>query len=150
MHIFEYLGEEKPMEKWDYDRVYEVIQERLKELHLMGIAHNDVRLGNIHVSISGRISLIDFGLSTCPSTEKLKQDDLIALDHIFSKTAEENNQATQNYNDDQIVSMHSVDDSFSVRQCNDANNSYDETVFDRMSEHYRETESTKEDTTFKR
>ncbi|CUM48469.1 uncharacterized protein AC631_01088 [Debaryomyces fabryi] len=150
MHIFEYLGEEKPMEKWDYDRVYEVIQERLKELHLMGIAHNDVRLGNIHVSISGRISLIDFGLSTCPSTEKLKQDDLIALDHIFSKTAEENNQATQNYNDDQIVSMHSVDDSFSVRQCNDANNSYDETVFDRMSEHSRETESTKEDTTFKR
>lgn len=74
--------------------MYEVIKQRLKELHLLGIAHNDVKLGNIHVSISGKISLIDFGLSVCPSSEDFKQDDFIALDHIFRTTAQEN---TSNY-----------------------------------------------------
>lgn len=71
IHIFEYLGEEKPMDAWDYNKVYEVIKQRLKELHLLGISHNDVRLANIHVSLSGKISLIDFGLSVCPSSEEL-------------------------------------------------------------------------------
>ena len=150
MHMFEYLGEEKPMDEWDYDEVYEVIKERLKDLHMLGIAHNDVRLGNIHVSISGRISLIDFGLSVFPSSEELKQDDFISLDHIFRKTTEENNQTTQNDEDDQILSMHGTNVNNSGSQCNDYNNSYDEIVFDRMSQQSQETEWTKEDITSKR
>ena len=70
MHIFEYLGKEIPKEKWDEKKVYEVIRLRLKELHLLRISHNDVRRSNIHVSESGKITLIDFGLSDCSNNEE--------------------------------------------------------------------------------
>ena len=65
MHIFEYLGKEMQEENWDKKKVHRIIKSRLEELHLLGISHNDVRLANIHVSVSGKISLIDFGLSDC-------------------------------------------------------------------------------------
>lgn len=78
------------------------------------------------------------------------QEDFTALDHIFRKTAEENNQTTQNDEDDQILSMHGTNVNNSGSQCNDYNNSYDEIVFDRMSQQSQETEWTKEDITSKR
>ncbi|CUM52899.1 unnamed protein product [Debaryomyces tyrocola] len=83
MHIFEYLGKEIPREKWDEKKIYKVIRLRLKELHLLRISHNDIRRSNIHVSESGKITLIDFGLSKFPCSEAGKQDDLESLDSIF-------------------------------------------------------------------
>ncbi|CUM57502.1 unnamed protein product [Debaryomyces tyrocola] len=83
MHIFEYLGKEVPEEKWNKKEVYRVIKSRLKELHLIGISHNDIRLANIHVSVSGKISLIDFGLSDCTSNEEHKKNDFETLDYIL-------------------------------------------------------------------
>lgn len=83
MHIFEYLGKEVPEEKWNNKEVYEVIKSRLEELHLIGISHNDIRLANIHVSVSGKISLIDFGLSDCTNNEEHKKNDFETLDYIL-------------------------------------------------------------------
>ncbi|CUM49401.1 unnamed protein product, partial [Debaryomyces fabryi] len=83
MHIFEYLGKEVPEEKWNKKEVCRVLKSRLKELHLIGISHNDVRPANIHVSVSGKISLIDFGLSDGTNNEEHKKNDLDSLDYIL-------------------------------------------------------------------
>ena len=83
MHIFEDLGEEVPMSEWDYDKVYDVIKLRLEELHLFGVSHNDIRSANIHVSVSGKTSLIDFGHSDCTNNEERKRNDFKSLHHIF-------------------------------------------------------------------
>ena len=83
MHIFEYLGKEVPEEKWNNKEVYKVIKSRLEELHLIGISHNDIRLANIHVSVSGKISLIDFGLSDYTNNEEHKKNDFETLEHIL-------------------------------------------------------------------
>ena len=83
MHIFEYLGKEVPEEKWNNKEVYKVIKSRLEELHLIGISHNDIRPANIHVSVSGKISLIDFGLSDCTNNEEHKKNDFETLDYIL-------------------------------------------------------------------
>ena len=83
MHIFEYLGKEIPREQWDEKKVYEVIRLRLEELHLLRISHNDILRSNIHVSDSGKVTLIDFGLSKFPCSEASKQDDLESLNNIF-------------------------------------------------------------------
>ena len=48
IHIFEDLGEEMPYSEWDKSNVHKVVKERLAELHLLGISHNDIRLDNIH------------------------------------------------------------------------------------------------------
>ncbi|CAR65727.1 DEHA2D19404p [Debaryomyces hansenii CBS767] len=83
MHIFEYLGKEVPEEKWNNKEVYKVIKSRLEELHSIGISHNDVRLANIHVSVSGKISLIDFGLSDYTNNEEHKKNDFETLEYIL-------------------------------------------------------------------
>lgn len=83
MHIFEYLEKEIAEEQWDERKVYEIIRLRFKELHLLRISHNDIRRSNTHVSESGKITLIDFGLSKFPCNEASKQDDLESLDNIF-------------------------------------------------------------------
>lgn len=83
MHIFEYLGKEIPMKEWDKHKVHKIIKSRLEELHLLGISHNDVRLANIHVSVSGKVSLIDFGLSDCTNNGEHKKNDLENLDFIL-------------------------------------------------------------------
>ena len=86
MHIFEDLGEEILFTEWDKFRVHKVVKERLVELHLLGISHNDIRLDNIHVSVSGRITLIDFGLAVHPSSEERKRRDFETLDELFQVT----------------------------------------------------------------
>ena len=92
MHIFEYLGKEVPEEKWNNKEVYKVIKSRLEELHLIGISHNDIRLANIHVSVSGKISLIDFGLSDYTNNEEHKKNDFETLDYILRA-----NDSNENY-----------------------------------------------------
>ena len=87
MHIFEDLGEEIPSTEWDKFRVHKVVKERLAEIHLLGISHNDIRLDNIHVSILGRITLIDFGLADYPSSEERKKRDFEALDELLPITS---------------------------------------------------------------
>lgn len=69
IYMFEDVVEEKPIDEWDRNKVYIGIKQRLKELHLMGIAHKYV--ANIHVSVSGKISLIDFGLPVCTGSGEL-------------------------------------------------------------------------------
>ena len=86
MHIFEDLGEEIPSTEWDKFGVHKVVKERLEEIHLLGISHNDIRLDNIHVSISGRVTLIDFGLAFYPSSEEQKKRDFEALDELVPIT----------------------------------------------------------------
>lgn len=83
MHIFEYLGEEVPFDQWDKYKVYQIIKSRIKELHSLGISHNDIRVPNIHVSFSGKVSLIDFGLSDIENNQERKKRDLENLDEIF-------------------------------------------------------------------
>ena len=83
MHMFEYIGKEKPIDEWD-EKVYYSIKSRLEEIHLMGISHNDMRSDNIHVSVMGKITLIDFGLAIYPCSEEDKRCDIEALDRLFS------------------------------------------------------------------
>ncbi|CUM48166.1 unnamed protein product [Debaryomyces fabryi] len=82
MHIFECLGKEVPKEKWNNKTVYRVIKSRLKELHLIGISHNDVRLANIYVSVSGKISLIEVVYIESLQCEKKTVYDF-ELTHLF-------------------------------------------------------------------
>lgn len=86
MHIFEDLGEEIPSTEWNKCKVHEVVMERLAEIHLLGISHNDIRLDNIQVSISGRVTLIDFGFAFYPSSEEQKKRDFEALDELVPIT----------------------------------------------------------------
>lgn len=60
-----------------------MIKDRIKELHSLGISHNHIRIPNIHVSESGKVSLIDFGLSDASNNESCKVRDLQLLDKIF-------------------------------------------------------------------
>ncbi|KAK6453651.1 uncharacterized protein RJT20DRAFT_146719 [Scheffersomyces xylosifermentans] len=89
--ILEYLGEELPEKGWDRHQVRRVIRSRLKELHSLGISHNDIRIPNIHVSRSGKISLIDFGLSDRSNDESHKERDFEILDRILGFEGDSDN-----------------------------------------------------------
>jgi len=143
MHIFEYLGREIPKEKWDKKKVHTIIKSRLEELHLLGISHNDVRLENIHVSESGKISLIDFGLSDCSNNEKRKKNDFENLDHILGihGPSENDSQESQEM-------FHDEADKYGKYE-SDRNSSYEE-VFDETSTKSFDTRTTKEDTITKK
>ncbi|CUM56002.1 unnamed protein product [Debaryomyces tyrocola] len=126
MHIFEDLGEEMPSTEWDKCRVHKVVKERLAELHLLGISHNDIRLDNIHVSISGRITLIDFGLAVYPSSEGRKKRDFEALDELVPITG---------YGisgEDKIRDVVLAKNENNESRLNDLANSSDEMVFDEL------------------
>lgn len=69
---------------------------RLEELHLLGISHNDVRLASIHVSISGKISLIDFGLADCANNEERKKNDFKSLLSVFGKRGQDGKYGSDN------------------------------------------------------
>lgn len=75
--------EKIPMEEWDMDNIYQVIRVRLQELHLSRISYSDVRLANIHASVSVKLSLIDFGISDCTNNEERKKNDFEFLDRIL-------------------------------------------------------------------
>ncbi|CUM53663.1 unnamed protein product [Debaryomyces tyrocola] len=83
MHILESPGPGMLEEKWDKKEVHRIVKLRLEELHLLGISHNDIRLCNIHVSESGKISLINFELSDSSDNEKHKKRDFECLDDIL-------------------------------------------------------------------
>lgn len=51
--------------------------------HLLRILHNNVRLPKIHVSVTGKISLIDFGVIDYTNNENREKNDSEALDHIL-------------------------------------------------------------------
>lgn len=84
MHMFEYLGERKPIGDWDHDKVYHSVRARLQEIHQLRISHNDIRIDNIHVSLTGRTTLIDFGLAIYPCNEENKTQDVESLNRLFS------------------------------------------------------------------
>lgn len=75
--------EKIPMQEWDMDNIYQVIRVRLQELHLLRISYSDVRLANIHASVSVKLSLIDFGISDCTNNEERKKNDFEFLDRIL-------------------------------------------------------------------
>jgi tRNA A-37 threonylcarbamoyl transferase component Bud32 len=134
MHIFEYLGKEVPEEKWNNKKVYRVIKARLEELHLLGISHNDVRPANIHVSVSGKISLIDFGLSDCTNNEEHKENDFETLNSIL----EVHNSSENDFQESQEI--HDESDKYGKYE-SDRNSSYEE-VFDGMSAQSLDTSTT--------
>ncbi|CUM63839.1 uncharacterized protein PRCAT00001424001 [Priceomyces carsonii] len=103
MHIFEDLGEELPMSKWEYNKVHETIKLRLEEIHLLGICHDDVRAAIIHVSVTGKVSLIDFGLSIYPCSEEDKKFDFKVLDDIFRVYSHGNQEEEHGNRGDAII-----------------------------------------------
>ncbi|CUM56121.1 unnamed protein product [Debaryomyces tyrocola] len=108
MHMFEYLGKETPIDEWD-EKVYFGIKSRLGEIHLMEISHNDIRSDNIHVSATGKITLIDFGLAIYPCSEENKSCDIEALDRLFSDYSNDNqsqNSPDNDYWNDDANSTH--------------------------------------------
>ncbi|CUM57513.1 unnamed protein product [Debaryomyces tyrocola] len=131
MHIFEYLGREVPEEKWDNRKVRTIIKSRLEELHLLGISHNDVRPANIHVSVSGKISLIDFGLSDCTNNEEHKRNDLETLDSILGVYGcnENDPQGNQYGQENEVLPDEAGDD----ENDGSGSNPSSEAVFDEMS-----------------
>ncbi|CAG85704.2 DEHA2C00110p [Debaryomyces hansenii CBS767] len=130
MHIFEYLGKEVPEEKWNNKEVYKVIKSRLEELHSIGISHNDIRLANIHVSVSGKISLIDFGLSDCTNNEEHKKNDFETLDYILRANGSNENYKHANRVSSEAISADRADED--DKYGNDSNPSSEE-VFDEGS-----------------
>ena len=143
MHIFEDLGEEVPMSEWDHDKVYDVIKLRLKELHHLGISHNDVRPANIVVAETGKISLIDFGLSTYPSCEKRKKSDFAALDRSFNRASysiQEENEVDLDDGDSEGTKNNNY-----ASGRNGMFNSSNEGIFDNVSKESQATGSTKGD-----
>lgn len=90
MHIFEYSGKGLPFDAWDRCKMYKVIKSRLDEIYLLAISHNDVTEANIHFSESGKVSLIDFGLSEYPSSEEHIKNDIKSLKRIFRQYTHDN------------------------------------------------------------
>lgn len=45
--------------------------EALKYLHSLGVSHRDIKLGNVLISDSGKVELIDFGFATMSFETKL-------------------------------------------------------------------------------
>ena len=131
MHIFEDLGEEMPSTEWDKFRVHKVVKERLTELHLLGISHNDIRLDNIHVSISGRITLIDFGLAIYPSSEERKRRDIEALNEIIPIVGHGNN-GQYEIQDGILCADKDSESKYNESRWNDHANSSIEMVFDEL------------------
>lgn len=131
MHIFEDLGEEMPSNEWDKCRVHKVIKDRLMELHLLGISHNDIRLDNIHVSISGRITWIDFGLAVYPSNEERKKRDLETLDEIIPIAGHRYN-SQHELQDSILCADKGSEGRYNESRWNDHGNSSDEMVFDEL------------------
>ena len=127
MHIFEDLGEEMPYSEWDKSNVHKVVKERLAELHLLGISHNDIRLDNIHVSVSGEVTLIDFGLAFYPSSEEQKKRDYEALDELFPITG-------YGISEEAKVCDDVAKNNNNERRWNDHAQSSDEAVFDEVVE----------------
>ncbi|KAK6453704.1 uncharacterized protein RJT20DRAFT_146755 [Scheffersomyces xylosifermentans] len=78
-----YWYEAIPASDWDFEEVHRVIKQRLQELHSIGISHNDLRYGNIHVSRTGNVSLIDFGLSEITNSKRKKEEDFKTLDYLW-------------------------------------------------------------------
>ena len=118
MHMFEYLGEEKSIDEWD-EKVYYSIKSRLDEIHLMGISHNDIRSDNIHVSVTGNTTLIDFGLAIYPCSEENKRCDIEALDRLFSDYFSDSHSQNNSDND-------------TCAEWNEDANSTHEAVFDEL------------------
>ena len=143
MHIFEDLGEEVPMSEWDYDQVYDAIKLRLEELHHLGISHNDVRPANIVVSETGKISLIDFGLSTCPASEKRKKKDFEALDQSFRRGSYGVHEGNEDDLEDMPSKKADTKNSGSRNDGNDMINSSNEGIFDKVSKETQDTGSIK-------
>ncbi|CUM66616.1 uncharacterized protein PRCAT00004287001 [Priceomyces carsonii] len=143
MHIFEDLGEELPISEWNYDKVYDVIKLRLEEIHVLGISHNDVRLSNIHVSVAGKISLIDFGLSACPSSKERKKGDFTDLDRIFRRPSYSNQNEDQGgqreMNCDASRKESNINRNYGY---NEIKSSEDEGVFESISKESQGTEQT--------
>ena len=83
--------------------MHRIIKSRLEELHLLGISHNDVRPANIHVSVSGKISLIDFGLSDCSNNEEHKKNDFETLDYILGVHGSNENDLSIKYSQESEV-----------------------------------------------
>ena len=146
MHIFEDLGEEVPMSEWDYDKVYDAIKLRLEELHHLGISHNDVRPANIVVSETGKILLIDFGLSTCPASEKRKKRDFEALDQSLRKGSYGVHEGNEDDLEDMPSKKADTKNSGSRNDGNDMISSSNEGLFDKVSEETQDTGSIKGDT----
>ncbi|KAK6455488.1 uncharacterized protein RJT20DRAFT_145680 [Scheffersomyces xylosifermentans] len=82
LHIFEYLGEQVPKEERDSHKAYRNIKERLQELHSVGISHNNIRISNIHVGVSGKILLIGFGRSDSENNVEHMKKDFERVGHI--------------------------------------------------------------------
>ena len=141
MHRFEDLGEEVPMSEWDYDKVYDVIKLRLEELHHLGISHNDVRIANIVVADTGKISLIDFGLSTYPTNEKRKGRDFAGLDTSFNRASYSIRE--ENEYDLEDGSSEGTENNNYASGDNDVINFSNEGIFDNVSEKSQATGSTK-------
>ena len=151
MHIFEDLGEEVPMSEWDYDKVYDVIKLRLEELHHLGISHNDVRPANIVVADTGKISLIDFGLSTYPTNEEGKRSDFAGLDTSFNREPygiQEEDEEDREYEDGtgyEHPEKASTKNSYYTSDGNDVINSSNDGIFDNLSKESQYAGSTKGD-----
>ncbi|KAK6453787.1 uncharacterized protein RJT20DRAFT_3784 [Scheffersomyces xylosifermentans] len=75
MLIYENLGKKLPVKKCEIDEVYETIKERLQELHSLGIIHCKVGLPNIHVSQTGKASLVGLGNSCFSNDAELQNLD---------------------------------------------------------------------------
>ena len=133
MHMFEYLGNEKPIDEWD-EKVYYSIKSRLGEIHLMGISHNDMRSDNIHVSVTGNTTLIDFGLAIYPCSEENKRCDIEALDRLFSDYfSDSHNDKSQNELEKcNSNAYQNNSDKDTCAEWNDDVNSTREAVFDEL------------------
>ena len=68
-----------------------IIESRVEELHLLGISHNDVRLANIHVSVSGKFFFIDLDYRTAQIKNNFK-----SLYCIFGKYGEDGKHGSGN------------------------------------------------------
>ncbi|CUM57889.1 unnamed protein product [Debaryomyces tyrocola] len=147
MHIFEYLGREIQEEKWDKKKVHTIIKSRLEELHLLGISHNDVRLENIHVCQSGKISLIDFGLSDCTNNEDHKKNDFQTLDFILGVYGSNENdpQVNQHSQESEVIPDEAGNDDNDGSDSNPSS----EAVFNEMSAQSLDTSITTEGNTSK-
>ena len=99
-------------------------------------------LANIHVSVSGKISLIDFGLSDCSNNEEHKENDFETLEYILRihGSIENDSQVNQDSRENEVIHDKPRNDG---NDRSDSNSSAEE-IFDGMSAQSFDTSTTKE------
>lgn len=71
------LAREGPLPPREASRIATQVAEALEEAHRAGIVHRDVKPGNVMLTLSGQVKVMDFGIAAAAWAERVTTSDLV-------------------------------------------------------------------------